>query len=83
MKMDNAFKTALLVGIAVGVGVGYLALDAGVRAQMNKAFRKGMKMAKRQTRDIRNTANDLMERGEKELRFVAHKGRRIYREVAS
>jgi hypothetical protein len=83
MRIDNAFKTALLIGIGAGIGIGFLAFDSGVRAQINKTVRKSMKMARRQTADIRDTAANLIERGEKELRFVANKGRRIYREVAS
>jgi len=83
MKIDRAFKTALALGIGVGFGVGFLAFDQGVRNQIGRTVRKGVKMAKRQTAGIQRTASNILERGEKELRFVANKGRRIYREVAS
>lgn len=86
MKISKTFKTALVLGIGVGVGIGYLVFDEGVRAQANRKFRKGVKMAKRQTEEARQSALELLNRGEKELKqaaeVVADKSRRIYREVA-
>ena len=79
MRITNAFKTTILVGIGVGIGIGYLAFDAGMRAQLHKSYRKGLKMAKRQGAEVRDSAQELVERGGKELKDV---GRRIYREVA-
>ena len=89
MKISDEFKTALLVGIGVGLCIGYLAFHRDLRTQLNGKLRKGVKMVKQQARE---SARELVERGEKaggtvlelggkELKHVADKGRQIYREV--
>jgi len=52
MKISQGFKAALVLGVAVGFGIGYLAFDQAMRAQLNRKYRKGVKLVKRQTHEV-------------------------------
>ena len=79
---NQTFGLTVLAGVGLGIGCGYLMFDKHLRAQIARKFRRLARTAKYVGAEVRETAGELLEKGERELKEARETGRRVYEKMA-
>jgi hypothetical protein len=79
---NQTFGLAILAGVGVGIGCGYLISNKHLRTQIGRKFRRIGRAAKYVGSEVRETAGELLEKGEREFKEAQKAGRRVYEKLA-
>jgi len=79
---NQTFGLTVLAGVGLGIGCGYLIFNKQMRAQIGRKIRRIGRAAKYVGTEVRETAGELLEKGERELKGVKETGRRVYEKLA-
>lgn len=78
----TTFGLAILAGVGAGIGCGYLIFNKQMRAQLGRKLRRIGRAAKYVGAEVRETAGELLEKGEREFKEARETGRRVYEKIA-
>lgn len=76
------FGIIVLASVGIGIGCGYLMSDKHLRAQIGRKIRRIARAAKFVSAEVRETAGELLEKGERELKEARNTGKRVYAKLA-
>ena len=72
----------VLAGIGLGIGSGYLTSNKHLRSQIGRKLRRIGRAAKYVSAEVRETAGEILEKGEREFKEARATGRRVYEKLA-
>jgi len=78
----QTFGLIVLASVGIGIGCGFLLSDKHLRNQLGRKFRRIGRAAKYVGAEVKETAGELLEKGEKELKDARATGRRVYEKLA-
>jgi hypothetical protein len=73
---------AILVGAGVGIAAGTLIFNERLRHQLGRKMRRIGRACRYQSAELRDTANELFERGGRNLKGARETGRKVYHRLA-
>jgi len=79
---NQTFGLYILAGVGLGIGCGYLLGDKHLRAQLGRKWRRFSRAARYVGAEVRETAGELIEKGEREIKGARDTGRRVYSKLA-
>ena len=82
-KLSNgAFGLALAAGVGLGIGCGCLIFSERLRSKLGRKMRRLGRSCWYQTGELRESAGDLLEKGERNLRGARDAGKKVYQKLA-
>jgi len=79
---NQNFGLVILACAGVGIGCGYLMADKHLRAQLGRKFRRIGRAARYVSAEVKETAGEILEKGEHEFKVARDTGRRMYAKLA-
>jgi hypothetical protein len=73
---------AILAGTGVGIAAGCLLFNEQLRHQLGRKMRRLGRACRNQSAELRDTANELFERGGSTLKGARDTGRKVYNRLA-
>jgi len=82
-RISNQNFGLIILGCAgLGIGCGYLIADKHLRAQIGRKLRRFARAAKYVGAEVKDTAGEILEKGEHELKVARDTGKRVYAKLA-
>jgi len=79
---NKTFSLVVLASVGAGICCGYLMSDKHLRAQIGRKMRRFGRAARYVGAEVRDTAGEILEKGEREFKVARDAGRRVYAKVA-
>jgi hypothetical protein len=79
---NQTFSFVVLGCIGLGIGCGYILSDKKLRSQIGRKLRRIGRAAKYVGTEVKETAGELLEKGEREFKEARETGRRVYERLA-
>jgi hypothetical protein len=79
---NKKFGIVVLAGVGIGIGCGFLLSDKHLRAQIGRKMRRFARAAKYVGAEVKETAGELLEKGEREFKVARDTGRKVYAKLA-
>ena len=82
-RMSNGFLSlAVIAGVGLGIGCGYFLFNEELRARLGRKARRLGRACRNQTEELRETAGELLEKGERTWKDARDTAGRVYHKVA-
>ena len=82
-KLSNGvFGLALAAGVGLGIGCGYLICSKSLRSKLGRNMRRIGRSCRYQTGELRESAGELLEKGERNWQEARNAGKKVYQKFA-